>query len=132
MLYGLDWLPGETRVFLTCSGLGELTMWDSRQSAGRGALNFSTEPLSRNVTSEEPPTVQYSMAVCGSKCVSLSATGEVVLYDTRGPSRQPLATSQLPTATTKSFLQWNSHTAGHKVLTRPCVKVRGHRMLYTQ
>lgn len=122
-LHAIEFLPHEIETFLTCSGGGELTLWDLRQAAA--AQIFSKNPI-QNISKEPqcPPNQHptYTMAVSdqGGHCVSLSSAGELQLYGMRGASWQPQATCQLTTRAKSSL--WN-HFSSQKTASRPCVQV---------
>lgn len=123
-LHAVGFLPCEIETFLTCSGDGELTLWDLRQAVG--AQKFFKNPI-QNVFKEPtcPPNQYppYAMAVSdhGSQCVCLSSAGELQLYDIRGASQQPQATCQLPTRAKSS--PWNRFSL-QKTAARVCVQVQ--------
>ena len=133
VLHSLRCLPQHPQTFISCSGRGDLTIWDSRQSGETTALNFSPRSLAE-FSSKEPTTGDdhekerlYAMAVgCGCKCACLSDAGLLLMYDVRGSvSSQTLASVQLPTRNESSFL-WSQFTAAAQIVTsqRPCIQVR--------
>ena len=122
-LHALKWLTQETETFLTCSGRGELRLWDLRQAGGQCVMKLPLGPSQLGPSNVADKDGSYGMAVCGHKCVSLSNSGSLQLQDLREGFKKPLACTQLPVRE-KSHLYWSQPTPPQGRHTRPSVQVR--------
>lgn len=131
-LHALQYLPQEN-TFITCTREGELTLWDTRLSESdreKGSLTFSKisvpyrppEGSGGQQKTAGDPREKHSLAVCRSKCVTLSSDGDLMMYDIRGTSLQPIANCKLDERpSSKIHFGAQNIMANHSA--SPCVQV---------